>query len=53
MPEASSKKSIKITVNIRPGSSTPAMKTAWRKFLTRLVAECQRELAENEGKREQ
>ncbi len=43
--------SVEVKVDIRPGPSTPAMKTAWHKFFTHLIAECWGESkAGSEGK---
>ena len=46
MPKTTEKtvKEPTVTVRIVPGEVTPAMKTAWRKLFSRLIAECQREL---------
>lgn len=53
MPKTIEKTIPKVSLKIVPGKPTPAMKTAWRKFFSRLIAECQRELrAESEAKRE-
>jgi hypothetical protein len=42
-----------VTVDIRPGPTTYAVKKQWHKFWLRLAAECQRQLkAETESKRE-
>jgi len=42
-----------VTLDIRPGPSTYAVKKQWDKFWLRLAAECQRQLkGENERKHE-
>jgi hypothetical protein len=43
MPKSATNIGIKVKIDIRPGPATPLQKAAWRKFFTRLKAECQRE----------
>ena len=50
--EAKTKKPPRLTVDIRPGPSTPAMKVAWRTWWRCRILSVREEL-ENEGKHEQ
>ena len=39
MPESNTKTTVKVTVDIRPGSVSPARKAAYRRFWSKLISQ--------------
>ena len=51
--KATKETKVKVKLDIRPGTATPAQSQAWRKFFARLISECIKDLkTESEVKRE-
>lgn len=54
VPKSATKPEIQVTVNIRPGNATPAMKNQYRRFWAKLISQVKDNLkAESEARGEQ